>query len=118
VIFNNGVLGFVALEMKASGFVNSGVELKNPDFAAMATAMGIHALRVEDPGDLPGAVEDVFAHDGPAVLDVVTATQELSMPPTITLQEVKGFSLWALRAVMSGRGDEVLDLAKTNLLSR
>jgi pyruvate dehydrogenase (quinone) len=104
--------------MKASGFVNSGTELKNPDFAAMATAMGIFALRVDDPGDLPGAVERILAHDGPAVLDVVTATQELSMPPTITVAEVKGFSLWALRAVMSGRGDEVLDLAKTNLLPR
>ena len=118
VIYNNGVLGFVALEMKASGFVDTGVELKNPDFAAMASAMGVFALRVEDPGDLPGAVERILAHDGPAVLDVVTATQELSMPPTITIAEVKGFSLWALRAVMSGRGDAVLDLAKTNLLPR
>jgi pyruvate dehydrogenase (quinone) len=118
VVFNNGVLGFVALEMKAGGFVDSGVELKNPDFAAMATAMGILGLRVEDPGDLPAAVEKMLAHDGPVVLDVVTATQELSMPPTITVEEVKGFSLWALRAVMSGRGDKVVDLAKTNLLPR
>ena len=118
VIFNNGVLGFVALEMKAAGFVETGVDLQNPDFAAMARAMGIHAVRVEDPGDLPNAIRDVLAHDGPAVLDVVTATQELSMPPAITAEQVKGFSLWVLRAVMSGRGDEVLDLAKTNLLSR
>ncbi len=118
VIFNNGVLGFVALEMKAAGFVELGTDLKNPDFAAMARAMGIHGVRVEDPGDLPGAVKDVLAHDGPAVLDVVTATQELSMPPTIGLEQAKGFGLWMIRAVMSGRGDEVLDLAKTNLLSR
>jgi pyruvate dehydrogenase (quinone) len=118
VIFNNGVLGFVALEMKASGFIETGVDLENPDFAAMARAMGIHAIRVEDPGDLPKAIADVLAHDGPAVLDVVTARQELSMPPTITAEQVKGFSLWILRAVMSGRGDEVLDLAKTNLLPR
>src|ERR1700722_16930726 len=118
VIFNNGVLGFVALEMKASGFVETGVDLQNPDFAAMSRAMGIHAVRVEDPGDLTKAIRDVLAHDGPAVLDVVTATQELSMPPAITAEQVKGFSLWVLRAVMSGRGDEVLDLAKTNLLSR
>jgi pyruvate dehydrogenase (quinone) len=117
-IFNNGVLGFVALEMKASGFIETGVDLENPDFAAMARAMGIHAVRVEDPGDLPKAIQDVLAHDGPAVLDVVTAKQELSMPPTITAEQVKGFSLWLLRAVMSGRGDEVLDLAKTNLLPR
>jgi pyruvate dehydrogenase (quinone) len=118
VIFNNSVLGFVALEMKAAGFIETGVDLKNPDFAAMARAAGIHGVRVEDPGELEGAIRDVFAHDGPAVLDVVTATQELSMPPTITLEQVKGFSLWVLRAVMSGRGDAVVDLAKTNLLPR
>jgi pyruvate dehydrogenase (quinone) len=118
VIFNNGVLGFVALEMKASGFIETGVDLENPDFAAMARAMGIHGVRVEDPGDLPKAIRDVLAHDGPAVLDVVTARQELSIPPTITAEQVKGFSLWILRAVMSGRGDEVVDLAKTNLLPR
>jgi pyruvate dehydrogenase (quinone) len=118
VIFNNGVLGFVALEMKAAGFVEMGTDLENPDFAAMANAMGTFARRVEDPGDLPAAVEAVLAHDGPAVLDVVTAKHELSMPPTIKAEEVKGFSLWVLRAVMSGRGDEVLDLAETNLLRR
>jgi pyruvate dehydrogenase (quinone) len=118
VIFNNGVLGFVALEMKAAGFVGLGTDLQNPDFAAMAAAMGIRGLRVEDPGDLPAALADILAHDGPAVLDVVTATQELSMPPTIGLEQVKGFSLWMIRAVMSGRGDEVLDLAKQNLLPR
>ena len=73
---------------------------------------------VEDPGELSNAIRDVLAHDGPAVLDVVTATQELSMPPTITAEQIKGFSLWVLRAVMSGRGDEVIDVAKTNLLSR
>jgi pyruvate dehydrogenase (quinone) len=118
VVFNNGTLGFVALEMKAAGFVELGTRLDNPDFAATARAMGIHAIRVEDPGDLPGAVAEVLAHNGPALLDVVTATQELSMPPTIGLEQVKGFSLWVLRAVMSGRGDEVVDLARENLLRR
>lgn len=118
VIFNNGVLGFVALEMKAAGFVELGTDLENPDFAAMATAMGILGIRVEDPGELPQALDRVFAHDGPAVLDVVTATQELSMPPTIGIEQATGFSLWMLRAVLSGRGDEVIDLAETNLLPR
>ncbi|HEV2511608.1 ubiquinone-dependent pyruvate dehydrogenase [Bosea sp. (in: a-proteobacteria)] len=118
VIFNNGVLGFVALEMKAAGLVELGTDLENPDFAAMARAMGIHGVRAEDPGDLPDAVASVLAHDGPAVLDVVTATQELSIPPTIELDQAKGFGLWALRAVMSGRGDEVVALAKQNLLPR
>ena len=118
VIFNNGVLGFVALEMKAAGFVELGTNLDNPDFAAMARAMGILGVRVEDPGDLENGIAQVLAHDGPALLDVVTATQELSMPPTIGLEQAKGFGLWMLRAVMSGRGDQVLDLAKTNLLPR
>jgi pyruvate dehydrogenase (quinone) len=118
VIFNNGVLGFVALEMKAAGFVDTNVDLKNPDFAAMACAMGIFARRVEDPGELPSAMKEMLSHNGPALLDVVTAKEELSMPPTITPEEVKGFSLWVLRAVMNGRGDQVIDLAKTNLLPR
>ena len=118
VIFNNGVLGFVSLEMKAAGFIDANVDLKNPDFAAMARAMGIFALRVEDPGDLTAAMKEMLSHDGPALLDVLTARQELSMPPTIEPEQVKGFSLWVLRAVMNGRGDEVIDLAKTNLLPR
>jgi pyruvate dehydrogenase (quinone) len=118
IIFNNGVLGFVALEMKAAGFLEMGTDLQNPDFASMANAMGIFARRVEDPGDLAGAVEAILSHDGPAVLDVVTAKNELSMPPTIKPEQIKGFSLWVLRAVMSGRGDQVLDLAETNLLRR
>ena len=118
VVFNNGVLGFVALEMKAAGFVENGTDLENPDFSAMANAMGIYGRRVEDPGDLPEAVSALLAHDGPAVLDVVTAKHELSMPPTIGVEQIKGFSLWVLRAVMSGRGDEVIDLARTNLLPR
>jgi len=118
VIFNNAVLGFVALEMKAAGLLDTNVDLENPDFAEMAKAMGLFGCRVEDPGDLPAAMKELLEHDGPGLLDVVTAKQELSMPPTITSDEVKGFSLWILRAVMNGRGDEVLDLAKTNLLPR
>jgi pyruvate dehydrogenase (quinone) len=116
VIFNNGTLGFVALEMKASGFLEVGTSLTNPDFAAMARAIGVHAIRVEDPGELETALTDVLAHDGPALLDVLTNPQELAMPPAITLEQVGGFSLWALRAVINGRGDELIDVAKSNLL--
>jgi pyruvate dehydrogenase (quinone) len=116
VIFNNGSLGFVALEMKASGFLETGTSLKNPDFAAMARAIGVHARRVDDPGELGSAIIDVLSHDGPALLDVLTNPQELAMPPAINLEQVTGFSLWALRAVINGRGDEVVEVAKTNLL--
>ncbi|MCJ2081555.1 ubiquinone-dependent pyruvate dehydrogenase [Methylobacterium sp. J-090] len=116
VVFNNGTLGFVEMEMKAAGYIETGVALDNPDFAAMARGAGLHAVRVEHPAELEGAIREVLAHDGPALLDVVVARQELSMPPKIDGQQVKGFSLYVMRAVMSGRGDSVLDLAKTNLL--
>jgi pyruvate dehydrogenase (quinone) len=115
VIYNNGSLGFVELEMKAAGLLAFGTTLDNPDFAALARAAGMHAARVEDPGDLPGAVADALAHDGPSLLDVVVNRQELAMPPSIQLEQAKGFTLYMLKAVMSGRGDEVLELAKTNL---
>ena len=117
VILNNGALGFVELEMKATGFLETGVELQNPDFAAMARAMGVHAARVEDPAALAPALRDALAHPGPALVDVVTNRAELAMPPKITLKEVGGFSLWAAKAVMSGRGTELIDLARTNTLS-
>ena len=117
VIFDNGSLGFVELEMKSSGIVDFGVALQNPDFAAMARAMGVHAARVEDPADLRSALEAAFAHPGPALVDVVTNRHELAMPPKITLKEAEGFSLWVVKAVLNGRGDEVIDLARSNTLS-
>ena len=88
--------------------------MDNPSFAAIAEAMGIFARRVERSEDLPEAVREVLAHDGPALLDVVTERQELSMPPAIEAAQVKGFALYAIRTVMSGRGDELLDLARAN----
>ncbi|GJE58848.1 ubiquinone-dependent pyruvate dehydrogenase [Methylobacterium trifolii] len=116
VVFNNGTLGFVEMEMKAAGYLETGVALDNPDFAAMSRAAGIFARRVDDPGELPGAVAEFLAFDGPSLLDVSVARNELSIPPKIDGQQVKGFSMYLLRAVMSGRGDSVLDLAKTNLI--
>jgi pyruvate dehydrogenase (quinone) len=116
VVFNNGVLGFVELEMKAMGVLEHGTTLVNPNFADLAKAVGIHGIRVEDPADLKAAVAEAFEHDGPALLDVVVNRMELSMPPTIKLEQAVGFNLWALKAVLSGRGDEVIDLAVSNLL--
>ncbi len=118
VVFNNSSLNFVELEMKAAGFVNFGTGLDNPDFAAVATALDIFGQRVERPDDLEGALRAAFAHDGPALVDVVTARQELSVPPAISAQQVKGFGLYAIRTIMSGRGDELVDLADTNVFRR
>jgi pyruvate dehydrogenase (quinone) len=115
IVYDNATLGFVAMEMKASGFLDTGTDLKNPDFAAMANAMGVLGLRVEHSEDLKEALRQAFAHDGPALVDVVTATYELVTPPAIQMEQAKGFSLYMLKAILNGRGDEVVELAKTNL---
>jgi pyruvate dehydrogenase (quinone) len=115
VVFNNGSLAFVELEMKAAGFVTYGTELENPNLAAVAQALGLHAQRVERPDDLEEALRTAFDHDGPALVEAMTARQELSLPPTITFDQVKGFTLYATRTILSGRGDELIDLAATNV---
>ena len=115
IVFDNGVLGFVAMEMKAAGYLDTGTDLKNPDFAAMANATGVLGIRVETPGELEGALGQALAHDGPVLVDVLSAKQELVMPPKIQLEQAKGFSLFMLRAIISGRGEEVVELARTNL---
>jgi pyruvate dehydrogenase (quinone) len=101
--------------MKATGFLENGTTLVNPQFADLAKSAGIHGIRVEDPADVRPALIEAFEHDGPALLDVVVNRMELSMPPTIKLDQAIGFNLWALKAVLSGRGGELLDLAATNL---
>lgn len=115
VVFNNSSLNFVELEMKASGFLSHTTDLKNPDLAAIATAVGMKGLRVERSEDLRGALTEAFAYDGPALIDVVTERQELTIPPSIKLDQAKGFALYAMRTLLSGRGDELLDLTRANL---
>ncbi len=118
ICFNNGSLAFVELEMKAAGIVNYGTELDNPVFAELAKAVGMMGVRVEQPNRVEAALREAFAYPGAALVEVMVNRQELSMPPTITFEQAKGFSLWAARTVLSGRGDEVIDLAKTNVLHR
>ncbi len=115
VVFDNGSLNFVELEMKAAGFVNWGTGLENPDFAAVAEAIGIRGFRVDQSDQLAPALTEAFAHDGPALVNVVTERQEVTIPPAVSAAQVKGFTLYALRSVMSGRGDEIIDLARANL---
>ena len=115
VVLNNGTLGFVELEMKASGFVDTAVDLKNPNFAAMAEAIGIKGFRVEDPAQLEAVLKEALAHKGPVLVDVVSARQELVMPPKATLDQAFHFGLFTLKAVMDGRATELVDLARTNL---
>ena len=115
VVFNNGALGFIELEQKSSGFLNAGTDLKNPNFAAMAEAVGVRGIRLESPDEVSDGIAAAFAHDGPVLVDAMVNRTELAMPPAITLEMAKGFSLYMLQAVISGKLDEVVDLAKSNL---
>jgi pyruvate dehydrogenase (quinone) len=115
VVFNNGTLGFVELEQKSSGFIDFGTGLKNPNFARMAEAVGIKGIRLEDAGEVNDGIAAALAHPGPVLIDAVVNRAELAMPPSITVEMAKGFTLFMVKALLSGRGDEVIDLAKTNL---
>ena len=115
IVFKNDSLAFVELEMKAAGVLDFGTDLHNPNFAKMAEAAGLLGLTAETSDQVEPMIAQALKHDGPALVEVIVSRQELSMPPTITLEQMKGFSLFMMKAVLSGRGDEIIDLAKINL---
>jgi len=115
VVFNNGTLGFVELEMKAAGIVTYGTDLDNPDFAGIAKSAGLFGATVAKADELEDALRAAFGHDGPALVDVRTARHELALPPKLTFGQIKGFTLYATRTILSGGGEELVELAKTNL---
>jgi pyruvate dehydrogenase (quinone) len=116
IVFRNDSLAFVELEMKATGIVDFGTDLRNPDFTKIAEGAGLLGLKAEEPDQVEPMIAEALKYDGPALVEVPVSRQELSMPPTITLEQAKGFSLFMLKAVLSGRGDEIIDLARVNLL--
>lgn len=116
VVFNNSSLGFVAMEMKVAGLPPFGTDLKNPDFARMAEAIGIKGIRLEDPANVGAALEKAFAHDGPVLIDAVVNPSVLVMPPKIEFSQAKGFGMYALKQVFNGNGKEVWDTLTTNFL--
>ena len=115
IVFRNDALAFVELEMKAAGILDFGTSLHNPDFAGIAAAAGLLGLTAETPEQVRPMIGKALEHDGPALVEVLVSRQELAMPPTITLEQMTGFSLFMLKAVLSGRGDEIVDLARVNL---
>jgi len=115
IVFKNNALAFVELEMKAAGIIEFATDLHNPDFAKMAEAAGLLGLTAETPDQVQPMITQALKHDGPALVEVIVHRQELSMPPTISLEQATGFGLFMLKAVLSGHGDEIIDLAKINL---
>jgi pyruvate dehydrogenase (quinone) len=115
VVLNTGALSFVELEMKADGIANFATDLENPSFADVARAVGLQGVRIEHPSELEDGLRAAFAYDGPALVEVMSERQELAIPSGITAAQAEGFTLWATRSILSGRGDEVLELAKSNI---
>jgi len=115
IVFSNSALAFVELEMKAAGMLYFATDLVNPDFAKMADAAGVLGLKVETSEQVRPVLAQALAHSGPALVEVMVSRHELALPPTIKLDQVKGFSLFMMKAVIDGRGSEVIDLLKTNL---
>lgn len=115
IVYQNDALSFVELEMKAVGVVSFGTDLVNPDFAKVADACGIFGRNVDDPEELEEALRAAIAHPGPALVSIKVAKHELSFPPTIDFEQAKGFGIYLVKAMLNGKGDEILDLVKTNL---
>ncbi|MFD3438693.1 pyruvate dehydrogenase [Streptomyces sp. NPDC058685] len=115
VLFNNSALGMVELEMLVAGLPSHGTTNVNPDFAAVARAAGAYGVRVEKPKQLAGALKDAFRHKGPALVDVVTDPNALSIPPKISAEMVTGFALSASKIVLDGGVGRMLQMARSNL---
>ncbi|MGI4983820.1 MAG: thiamine pyrophosphate-dependent enzyme [Janthinobacterium lividum] len=115
-VFNNGSLGFVEMEQKVEGLMDTYTDLKNPNFAMVAEAIGIYGRRVETAEALEEAVQAWLAHPGPALLDVTTDRLELVMPPSVSASQVFGTALYSAKAVIGGKGKDVLSLLKDNFL--
>ena len=115
VVFDNGALGMVKLEMEVAGLPDWQTDLKNPDFAKVAEAMGIRGIRIENPADLRSGIKQALDHPGPALVDAITDPNAVSLPPHITAEQVEGFALTMGKLVLSGHIDEVVDTIEANL---
>jgi pyruvate dehydrogenase (quinone) len=116
IVFNNGALGFIELEQKSTGFLETGTDFKNPNFAAMAEAVGVRGIRIERPDEVESGIAAALAHNGPVLVDAVVNRMELAMPPKVQVEMAKGFSLYMLKAVLDGRASDLIELARSNVL--
>src|ERR1039457_5406270 len=115
IVYDNSALGFVELEMKSADILDFATELHNPDFAKMAEAAGVLGLKANAPEQVRPMIAQALSHPGPALVEVVVNRQELIVPPSVKLDQVAGFSLFMMKAVLNGRGNEIIDLLKTNV---
>ena len=102
------------VEMEVVGLPHYGCDLKNPNFAKLAEAIGLMGLRVEDPKDVRSALEQALASSGPALVDIVTDANVLAMPPKATVQQAKGFALAMTKMAFDGELGDVMDTVMAN----
>jgi pyruvate dehydrogenase (quinone) len=115
LVFNNGVLGMVRLEMQVAGLPDFQTELKNVDFAALARACGIRGIRIERRDEVEAGIKEMLATEGPVLCDVATDPEALSLPPKVELQQIRGFAKAAVKKSLNGHIDEVWEQAKSNV---
>ena len=115
IVFDNGKLGFVEIEQKAEGILDTFTKLKNPDFGKVAEAIGLWGKTVTKAADLDGAIQELLAQPGPALLNVIVNQLELVKPPMIELKPVMGMALYSARAILHGRGADVLEMIRENI---
>jgi pyruvate dehydrogenase (quinone) len=116
-VFNNSSLGFVELEQKVEGLLDAYTNLKNPDFARVAESIGFWGMAVDNADELDAAVASWLGQPGPALLDVHVDRMELVIPPKIEAAQVFGTALYSAKALLSGRGGDVLELLTDNFLN-
>ncbi|MFI0806426.1 thiamine pyrophosphate-dependent enzyme [Streptomyces echinatus] len=105
VVFDNRRLGMVKLEQEQAGLPEFGTVLDNPDFAAVAEAMGITGIRVTDPADVEPAVRRAFRSPGPVLLDVLTNPDEIAVPAKPTVEQGWGFAVAKVKEVVRSHGE-------------
>src|SRR5271167_2063286 len=115
LVFDNGVLGMVKLEMETAGLPDFQTDLKNPNFAKLAEAIGIMGVRIENPADLTSGIKKALQHSGPALIDVVTDPNALSIPSHADRSQAVGFALAMGKMVLSGNIEEVVATIEGNI---
>ncbi|MGW2465363.1 thiamine pyrophosphate-dependent enzyme [Streptomyces sp. NPDC001761] len=106
VVFDNRRLGMVKLEQEQAGLPEFGTVLDNPDFAAVAEAMGIPGIRVTEPAELEKAVRRAFDTPGPVLLDVLTNPDEVAVPAKPTVEQGWGFAVAKVKEIVRSHGDD------------
>jgi pyruvate dehydrogenase (quinone) len=115
VLFNNASLGMVKLEMLVDGIPDFETDHEPTDFAAIAAAVGIRSMRVEDPREVRATLAEGLAAPGPVLMEFVTDANALSIPPAITGEQIRGFAASASKTVLGGGVGKMIDLARSNL---